>query len=1422
MPGELQDLTATPGDRQVALSWRAPVSDGGSAITRYEYRQRVDGASGWPAIWTDVGLTTQHTVGGLTNGEEYTFQVRAVNAVGAGEAASESATPMALCLLTVSGSSAVSYAENSSGSVATYTATASNCGSLTWTLGGTDASAFRLDGTGTTRTLYFNNSPNFESQSNYGVDLVVSEGTVADTVVVAATVTNVDEAGQVALTPATPQINQPVTAQLTDPDGSITGAEWSWYREGTTPDTWVLVWPEGAVGAAEAAELSSYTPDEEDVGHRLQARVSYRDGESADATDLKTAESAPSAAVIQPNRPPAFTNPDLTPSFAENGTGSVASYTVTDPDGDTLTWSLGGTDASACRLDGTGTTRDLHFITAPNFESQSSYAVEVIVSDGVVADTVAVAVSITNVDEAGTVTLSSLQPRVGETLRATLKDDDGQIVVDRWSWERFPQPFAEGASGLAVGEYTPSAGEVGQYVRVTVYYSDGHGADKQAQSAQTEAIVDVPGVPQGLTATPGDGQVALSWRAPVSDGGSAITRYEYRQRVDGESGWPTIWTDVGLTTQHTVGGLTNGEEYTFQVRAVNEVGAGDAAERSATPMAPCLLTVSGSSAVSYAENSTGSVATYTATASNCGSLTWTLGGTDASAFRLDGTGTTRNLYFTSSPNFETRSSYAVEVIVSEGTMSDTVAVAVSITNVDEAGSVTLSSTQPEVGTTLRATLSDPDGIVGTPQWSWLYFSSGAEGATEETVEADAVEGANGVFSTTFTPSNVLVGLRLRARALYTDGEGSNKSAASVKTDPVIDVPEVPSLSATGGDRQVTLRWSAPDDNGSPIQYYQYRHSGGSWATVSGGVSARSQTVSNLSNGTTYTFEVRAVNAVGAGDAARASATTVQPNRAPTVTGPSAVSVAEGRTAVADYDATDPDGDAITWSKSGTHASSFSLSRSGTLTFSSAPNFESGPTTYTVTVSATDSGGLSDAKTVTVTITNVDEAGSISISPDPPQAGERVTATLTDPDGSIRSVSWSWTYFSASGTAEATETAEASDSEGAAASQTRTITISRTRAGYRIQFSASYTDGHGSGKQAQSARSSPITAPAPTDTPGSVSLSTTTPQAGQSITATLSDPDTPISIQGWTWFSASASAAEGEAEIVEEQDAEGANGSLSRTRTISTALVGKRLRARVSYTDAFGSQTATSAYTSPVAARPPGPPRNLEAVAQGYTQVLLTWDAPSSNGGANITGYQYRRTEGSRWTSWSSAGDGSQTVSGLSGGTQYTFAVRAVNSAGAGSAATVSGATRASDESEGEGETPAEGEQDEEAPDEEAPEEEDLADEEEAPEEEAPAAKRIGSAVQPDAVLAALAAPNPFNPTTTLHVQLPASGPVRLTIYNVTGQGIYTLVNQSLEAGYHTFHWDGRDEQGFPVTSGVYLYRLRTNEQSLVGKMALIR
>ena len=87
-----------------------------------------------------------------------------------------------------------------------------------------------------------------------------------------------------------------------------------------------------------------------------------------------------------------------------------------------------------------------------------------------------------------------------------------------------------------------------------------------------------PGAPQHLSGVPGDAQVTLTWDAPSSDGGSAILRYEYA--ID-DSG---TWIDAGLDLEETVPGLTNGQQYAFEVRAVNSAGPGAPARTAATPL----------------------------------------------------------------------------------------------------------------------------------------------------------------------------------------------------------------------------------------------------------------------------------------------------------------------------------------------------------------------------------------------------------------------------------------------------------------------------------------------------------------------------------------------------------------------------------------------------------------------------------------------------------------------------------------------------------------------------------------------------------------------------------------------------------------------------------------------------------------------
>jgi hypothetical protein len=83
-------------------------------------------------------------------------------------------------------------------------------------------------------------------------------------------------------------------------------------------------------------------------------------------------------------------------------------------------------------------------------------------------------------------------------------------------------------------------------------------------------------------------------------------------------------------------------------------------------------------------------------------------------------------------------------------------------------------------------------------------------------------------------------------------------------------------------------------------------------------------------------------------------------------------------------------------------------------------------------------------------------------------------------------------------------------------------------------------------------------------------------------------------------------------------------------------------------------------------------------------------------------------------------------------------------------------------------------------------------------------------------------PNPFNPTTVIGYRLPAAGNVKLSIYNLFGQKIKTLIDSFQNTGEHSIVWDGTDDGNNPVSSGIYFYRLETNGMNLQRKMMLIR
>jgi hypothetical protein len=98
---------------------------------------------------------------------------------------------------------------------------------------------------------------------------------------------------------------------------------------------------------------------------------------------------------------------------------------------------------------------------------------------------------------------------------------------------------------------------------------------------------------------------------------------------------------------------------------------------------------------------------------------------------------------------------------------------------------------------------------------------------------------------------------------------------------------------------------------------------------------------------------------------------------------------------------------------------------------------------------------------------------------------------------------------------------------------------------------------------------------------------------------------------------------------------------------------------------------------------------------------------------------------------------------------------------------------------------------------------------------------ISHSAMPDQLYLTQNRPNPFNPYTSFELALPKASDYTLTVYNITGQVIRRWTGHA-EAGYISFEWDGRDQQGTAVASGIYFYRAEALGQDTIRKMVLLK
>ena len=568
-PDVPHSLGATRGNRQVMLSWVQP--SGGAEVTDYEYEQ--DGSGTWISTG---GTDTSHTVTGLTNGQSYTFRVRAVNSAGRSAASAASASvipatvPGAPANIGVTGGdqevelSWTAPASNGGESITGYEYERS--GSGTWiSTGGTD--------TGYTVFNLTNGQP-----YRFRVRAVNSVGAGAAS------------AASPNITPATePDAPTGLSATVSDQEVDLI-----WTAPASNGGATILRYEYeldfSGTWTSTGGTASSYTVTGLTNGQSYDFRVRALNRVGAGAASLSEF-ATPTATLVAPDTPFGLSatpgNGQVMLSWVQPSGGAALTHYEYDLEGSETWISTGGTATST---------------TVTGLNNGQSYTFRVRAVNSAGASGASGSRSATpQATEPDAPESLSFTPGDGQvTLRWRVPGNDGGDQITHYEYE------VDGSgiwisTGSTATSHTVTGLDNGQtYVfRVRAVNAQGNGDPVTLEATPSRSTgrggsggggddgprEPRPQAPTNLLLEVGDGQVTLRWDAPEGEGAAAIIDYEYRINGKGE------WISTGSTdTTHTVTGLDNGTEYTFEVRAVSSNRKGRASGRvEATPRMPAPL-----------------------------------------------------------------------------------------------------------------------------------------------------------------------------------------------------------------------------------------------------------------------------------------------------------------------------------------------------------------------------------------------------------------------------------------------------------------------------------------------------------------------------------------------------------------------------------------------------------------------------------------------------------------------------------------------------------------------------------------------------------------------------------------------------------------------------------------------------------------